>query len=205
MLCCFRGAGPFIRKRPELDVIISDYDRVLLSMPVALCMNQSSVRRHLVWKRMLAASADGLFKINQLARHHAERMSCHGDTAHEHIVLPCWLSLNGLARQINCPPLLLFMWAVKWRRVLTVAGTVNAMKEDAAGVARALNVYMGEHCHPPSPHRLLQFYMETTQGTRAGSLLAATDGVSAKRPRLSKEMPRRLPRTLTGARDIVLP
>lgn len=205
MLCCFRGAGPIIRKRPDLDVIINDYDRVLLSMPDALCMNQSSVRRHLVWKRMLMASADGLIKISQLTRHHADHMSCYGDTAHENFVMPCWLSFYGLARQILCPPLLLFMWAAKWRRVLTVAAHVDAMKDDAAGVARALDVYMGEHIHPPSPHRLLQFYTETTEGTKAGSRLAPADRVSAKRPRLSQGRPRLLPRPLTGTRDIVLP
>lgn len=147
-----------------LSATITAYNRVLLDMPEALCMTQSSLRRHLVWKRMLAASDDGQIKFSELTPYDAGHMCSDGDEAN----IPSWLSVGRLAAQLKCPPGLLFMWASLWRDALELKGAAAAIFQKTAGMRLMLNQYLGSHSHPPSPRSLLQHHLQIAGDADAG-------------------------------------
>jgi len=112
MLSLFRVATPLISQScPQVSLrsCIIAYDRVLRGMPKTMMMAQCFVRRHIVWKRALVASAAGHIKFNQLTRGDMELMSFDGACTQASLRLPSWLSLPTLASQVNCSVELLYI------------------------------------------------------------------------------------------------
>jgi hypothetical protein len=174
-----------------LTQCIIDYDQVLLGMPSAMGMNRGTVRRHLVWKRMLAASADGQIKFGQMAPADIERMSCDG-AGYSSSKLPSWLPHGKLASQIQCPAELLLMWASLWGDALELDGAASAIFNDAQSLTRMLKQYLTCYSHPPSPRSLMQHHLGIAQGVDADPDITDAEGVPAKRrcmPRVGAEAP----------------
>lgn len=193
MLSRFRLATPLITQSgPQVSLrsFITAYDRMLLGMPKAMMMDQCFVRRHIVWKRALVASAAGHIKFNELTRGDLEFMSFDGACTQASLRLPSWLSLNTLASQVNCPVELLYMWASLWRAALVVGGSLSAMSKNSAGINCLLTRYLSHHSHSPSPHTLMLHHLRIPEGSEEDSDMPDAGGVSAKRrcpPRVGAE------------------
>jgi hypothetical protein len=164
------------------DSIIA-YDQVLLGMPAAMCMNESSVRSHLVWKRMLTASADGHVKFKELTEADIKLMSCGGCHDDVPLGIPSWLAFKTLASQIKCPIELLFMWRSLWRDALVLGGAASAIVHNSQSITHMLNKYVGRYSHPPSPRSLLLYHLQGAEGGGAGTNIPDAEGGPSKRPR----------------------
>lgn len=196
MLLQFRGLSqptvPGEFPHMTLEAAIDSYEPVLLKMPQALLMNRSSVRCHLVWKRMLGGLADGQIKFNTMTRSDVRAMCCDGAVARELLNVPSWLPLYKLAAQMRCPAELLCMWVSLWSSALKLDGAASAIFENAAGISCVLHEYLSIHVHPPSPRSLMLLHLQIAEGSDAPGNFADAGGAPAKRrcqPRVGAEAP----------------
>lgn len=186
MLSQFRVVQPIAvsdLRGAALTAQIIAYNRVLLSMPMAMSIQHDDVRRHLVWKRMLAAAADGQVKFNKLTPGDFKHMWGHAD-ARMPLYIPSWLSICTLAAQMQCPTELLFMWVSLWQEALLVGGAASAIFDNTAVLQHELAKHLVRHGHPPSPATLLQRHMQIAEGSDAVGDLPDAGGLPAKRRRL---------------------
>ena len=185
MLSLLRTAMPLISESSvSLSSFIAAYDQVLLRMPKAMLMNEQSVRRHIVWKRALAASSASRLKFNKLTRYDMELISFSGDLAS--LRIPSWLSFNTLASQVQCPVLLLCMWVSLWQAALALGSVETAISENPAGINRSLQDYLHHHSHSPSPRTLMLRHLQIPEDSEAHIDIANAGGVPAKRCCLSR-------------------
>lgn len=142
----------------ELAAHINAYNKLLLRMPALMDTEGVSVRPHLLWKHMLALSADDKVQFGQLTSEGLRSMS--PEMSKELPAVPSWLPPGKLASQLNCEAQFVLMWARLWKHALQLPGASAAVFSDTAGISQVLDNYLSEHNCPPSPHVLMSTYLK---------------------------------------------
>ena len=142
----------------ELAAHINAYNKLLLRMPALMATEGVSVRPHMLWKHMLALSADDKVQFGQLTSEGLRSMS--PEMSKELPAVPSWLPPGKLASQLNCQAQFVLMWARLWKDALKLPGAPAAVFSDTAGISQALDNYLSEHNCPPSPHVLMSAYLK---------------------------------------------
>jgi hypothetical protein len=168
----------------NLEVHLKAFDNMLLGMPTAMQMKGDDIRPHLIWKHMLAATAEASVTLSNVS---VTLLGSIGpDFCNALKAIPSWLLPRKLAGQVGCPVEFLSMWICLWKDILELEGAADAVFRDTLGIKRILEEHLGKHGYPPSPYELMCDYLKVPEDSAGANFVDAH-----KRAAMRSRSPRR--------------